>query len=200
MNSFSDDIELVEYFRQGEGRAFKRLHDHFFRQLCYFADKLIENKEEAEDIVTNCFVKLWEKRNDFNSVQKIKSFLYLSTRNACLNWLKHIRVENRSFKEIRFLSGNEDPILNELVEAQVLQAIYEEIENLAPQCREIFKLLFLKGKSTAEIAEQMSINVQTVRNQKTKALQEIRMAMFKRDLPMWAVMFILAAIAQENLN
>jgi RNA polymerase sigma-70 factor (family 1) len=195
------DDRILEDFRQGDTQALSEVYHIYFRTLCYFADKFIDNKQAAEDIVADSFIKLWEKRNDFENIQTIKSFLFVATRNACLNFLKHEKIETRSHKEIRSLAiESDDQVINEQIEAAVLHAIYEEVESLPAQCRNIFKLLFYKGMTTAEIAEHLDLSPQTVRNQKTKAIQLLRTALLRKNLPLSAVLFFLAVISRENLN
>lgn len=194
------DNSIITEFQEGKEFALNQVYQSLYRPLCYFADKLVENKEQAEDIVTESFMKVWEKRRDFDSLPKIKAFLYISVRNACLNYLKHAKTQLRSYKEIKYLGQNEESVINEAIETEVLNAIFEEIERLPAQCKEIFKLLFFKGMSTAAIAEQMNLSVQTVRNQKSKALDMLRMALLKRNIPLSVILFFLAIVGQENLN
>src|SRR5687767_5022335 len=80
----TDIIYIIEDFKKGSTRALNYIYNLFYNPLCYFAGQLV-SKEEAEDIVTDTFVKLWLKHEDFHSLQGIKAFLYIAVRNSCLD-------------------------------------------------------------------------------------------------------------------
>ena len=71
---------------------FRSIFDKYYISLCMFANQYVENDALAADIVQECFVKLWQLRDDFMYVHQIKSFLYTSVRNKSLNELEHTKV------------------------------------------------------------------------------------------------------------
>jgi len=182
INEFSND-DLIAGFKNGDQEAFNCIYKTHFRPLCYFARGLIYNKEEAEDIVVETFIKLLRKRNDFDALHSIKGFLYTATRNACLDFLKHVKRKTASHKEIIYLvEKDEDFIQSKIIKAELLQLILNEVEQLPDIRKKIFKLIFIEGLSTAEIAETLDITVDTVRVQKARALHSIRTAILKKGL------------------
>jgi RNA polymerase sigma-70 factor (family 1) len=186
----NNDIDLLEGFRNGNETAIRKLYVLYYRPLCYFNQKLINFSQEAEDISTETFLKLLQKRNDFDSLSDIKSFLFTASKNACLDFLRKEKRHNKSHQEISLLSPLEELFgEQEMITAKVLQAIYAEIENLPNQCQQVFKSVFIEGKSTAMIAEEMGISPQTVLNQKTKALQKIRLALRQENV-LYAGLFL----------
>lgn len=173
----------MEGFKNGNELAIKKLYTLHYRPLCYFNQKLINYKQEAEDISTETFLKLLKKREDFDTLPEIKSFLYMASRNACYDFLRKEKRQNQSRQEsIHSLLPEDHFGEQEMITAKVLQAIYAEIENLPAQCQQVFKSIFIEGKSTADIATEMGISPQTVLNQKAKALQKIRLALHKEKL------------------
>ncbi|SMO38855.1 RNA polymerase sigma-70 factor [Solitalea koreensis] len=178
-----NNSNIINGFRNGEEVACRQLYALYYRPLCYFAQKLVHNKEEAEDIVVNTFLKLLNKKNDFDNLPDIKSFLYQAVRNTCFDFLRKSKYRDKANKEIEYLSeayeffGEE-----EMITANVLQIIYAEVENLPGQCKQIFKSIFIEGKSTSVVASEMGISTQTVLNQKTKALQKLRLILYKEGL------------------
>ena len=72
--------------------------------LCMFANQYVENDALAADIVQECFVKLWQLRDDFMYVHQIKSFLYTSVRNKSLNELEHTKVMNEYAQKVQEMS------------------------------------------------------------------------------------------------
>ncbi|WP_166922989.1 RNA polymerase sigma factor [Flavobacterium poyangense] len=188
----NNDIDLIEDFRNGKEKAIRKLYLLYYRPLCYFNKTLIKYSQEAEDISTETFLKLLQKKKDFDTLSDIKAFLFVSSRNACYDFLRKEKRHKKAHEEISFLTESVEQFgEGEMITAKVLQAIYCEMENLPQQCQEVFKSIFIDGKSTAQIAGEMQISPQTVLNQKSKALQKIRLALHQEN--------ILSAIALVNM-
>lgn len=192
----------ISAFQRSDPKAISQLFGLYYRSLVYYAGSIINNTGEAEDIVVECFVKLMKKPGDFGSLQNIRSFLYVATRNACYNYLQYLKVDARSQKELQYLH---DPLSGEAgpdyarMDAEIIQAVLQEVENLPPQCRQVFKYLFFKQKSTQEIAELMGLSVKTVRNQKARAIQLLQTALLKKNL-LPAVLFLqLMSLAGDEI-
>lgn len=172
-------------FQNGSPEAISQLFALYYRSLVYFADSIIKNRNEAEDIVVEGFVKVMQKTKDFESLANIKAFLYVVTRNACYNYLKFLKVDARSQKELQYLH---DPVAEvpgtdfAMMDTEIIGAIMEEVENLPPQCRQVFKYLFLQRMTTQEIADLMGLSVKTVRNQKARAIQLLQTFLLKKNL------------------
>lgn len=176
-------MNLLERFRNGNDIAIRELYEIHYRPLCYFNQKIIQHMQEAEDISTEIFLKLLHKKNDFESLQQIKAFLFTASKNACLDFLRKEKKQQKSQDIISpVLDIDENLIEQEMLTAKVLQSIYAEIESLPKQCKYVFKAIFIEGKSTTVIAEEMGLSPQTVLNQKTKALRIIRSAISQQDL------------------
>ncbi len=183
MNVVHKYQDVITGFRNGEEPAVRQLYDLHYRALCYYAEQLTGDKEEAEDIAVDTFLKLLHKKNDFDNLADIKSFLYRATRNACFDYLRKNKRKDRRNRELTFLAEPDELFGDqEMIITKVLQVIYAEVENLPGQCKQVFKLLFMEGKSTAEVATEMGISTQTVLNQKSKALQSLRLSLYKEGL------------------
>lgn len=175
--------DLLNILSEGDATALRRLFDVYYTPLCYFAEKLTGDHAEAEDMVMDIFTRLWQKKQELTAISNIKAFLYTSVRNACMDFLRKQSRHDDSHREIRYLSEQgEVYAINEEIFAKVLQHLQEEIEQLPRQCRSVFKLLYLEGLSTQQVAERLHLSVQTVRNQKTRAIQLLRAALGEKDL------------------
>ncbi len=177
------NIDLVSLLREGAEEGVNMLFRMHYRPLCYFATNIIGDEKEGEDIETESFLKLLDKRSNFSTLTEINGFLFTATRNACIDFLR----KKKSRKEVplefeKFAGFSEAELHNELITAQVLQAIYIEMENLPSQCRAIFKAIFIEGKETSTVATQMGLKRQTVLNQKTKALRLMRNFLSKKGI------------------
>lgn len=88
---FSDDSYLLEEIKRGNEEAFVYLFKNYFPRLRGYAIRFIEDEEIVRDIIQECFLKFWEKRDLLSSVS-ITSLLFAMVRNGCLNYLKHVSI------------------------------------------------------------------------------------------------------------
>ena len=164
----------IDRFRQGSRDDFKFVYELYFDAQYTFAYNLIRNEAEAEDITTETFVKLWRLRANFENLNNIKAFLYVTTRNACLDSLRFLQKQRSVHKEVLYLIGQEEYIKNEIIDAEVFTELTRKIESLPDKCRKIFKLIYFNNLSTSEVAEEMGISNQNVLNQKARAIHILR--------------------------
>ncbi|MBO9203270.1 MULTISPECIES: RNA polymerase sigma factor [Niastella] len=195
MKQLSDEI-LIE-FSLGKPHAFQAVFDSFRMRIFYFVKNLIDDSLSAEEITSDTFVKLHRIHDKFNTFNNIQAFLFITARNASLDYLRRRERERQHKAELKAHEelGQEGvlPLFAETdIEANVLQYIYGEIEKLPPKSRLVFKLFYLEGKSVSDIANLMQISIQTVANQKSTALKLLRMKVLNRPglffmLLFWAV-------------
>jgi RNA polymerase sigma-70 factor (ECF subfamily) len=177
------DQQIIVAFNTGDEESLSYFFKLHARSLKYFAEKLILDVAEAEDIVADCFYKMWEKRAEFDTTQNIKAFLFVSCRNACLNYLRGLKRKTAA-QEHYFvqLERSQDTILNEIIETEFLQILNAEIDRLPERIREVVKLIYFEGKRTDEIAMQLDVSVKTVRNQKARAVELLKTAFLKKGM------------------
>lgn len=163
--------------------------------MCLYAERLTGHIHQSEDIVAEVFLKALDKRAEFKSLDNLKGFLYRAIRNASINYNMAVKRHNAAHEQIGYLTRDNyetDAIFNnEVLRMELVHEIYKEIENLPAQCSKIFKLLFINGLATDEIASLLSINVQTVRSQKARAIQLIKIQLLKTNkiLPLLFLLF-----------
>lgn len=183
MRSLPLDNEIITSLKNGDPDALQNLLKLYYGPLCLFAERLLADSAAAEDIVGESFVKLWHKKNDFETHQNLKAFMYITVRNACLNFLKQARRESLSKKQHAYLTGEkEEFVLNEMIRAEVLKEIMDEVNNLPEQCRKVLKFAYLEGLKNQEIADLLNISIHTVKNQKARAIQLLKIRLRDRDL------------------
>ena len=175
--------DMVSLLNDGKEEGLSYYFSLHSRSLKYFAIKLIQDQSEAEDIVAMCFHKLWQSRADFNTGQQIKGFLFISCKNACLNYLRGLKRRTASQAlYLKQFEENEETILHGIIETELLELLNAEIELLPEKMREIFKLVYFEGMKTDEIAAQLNLSVKTVRNQKAKAVEILRANFLKKGI------------------
>lgn len=150
---------------------FKNLFNTLYPRLIAYSVNYVKDKIAAEEIVEDCFMKLWEKRNDLGHIDNLKSYLYTMVRNASFNYL-----ETRK----KLISLNQDEhdseikIENDIIEAEVHAILYQALENLPAKCRKVFELSCLMGIKYKDIAKDLDISINTVKSQRTRAIKLLR--------------------------
>ena len=184
MDHHNPDPHIVEAFRKGDPKAFDVLFRMLYPHLCYFAYQLIGDSPDVEDLVKDSFVMLWRKHRDFDNGRAMKAFLYVSARNACIDLLRRRKVKNTFYEEMTYLQGDsgEGLALDQLIRAEFMQEVYNEIEQLPEKRREVLKLAYLEGLKNDEIAERLGISPYTVKVHKVKALAFLRLRFAGRKI------------------
>jgi len=178
------DNDLIIQFNQGDTEAFTAIYNNYYLTLYNFVKKFISEREDAEDITADIFFKLWRLRANFDNIKNIEAFLYITGRNACLDFLRHLQRQGERQKELLhvLLQQPTEGVLQEDLKAEVLKSIHKEIEKLPRSCRNVFKMAYLEGLSNSEIAETLQINNQSVRNHKQRAIKLLRIALLNRNI------------------
>ncbi|MBN1598728.1 MAG: RNA polymerase sigma-70 factor [Bacteroidales bacterium] len=174
--------EILRQIRQGKVVAFEKLYKQFSGNLLLYANSLVGRLDIAKDILQDTYIKIWEKRQEIVISTSVKSYLYRSVRNACLDYLKHEQVKSKYVdqskealreKEINYLTAYYE-YSDDSVNKRRLDETYKAIEKLPEQCRRIFKLSRFEGLKNKEIAEKLQISVRSVDTQIYRALKSIR--------------------------
>lgn len=178
-----NDAELALRFVEGDRRALDQVYQRFYRPLAYFAYQLTNNMQQSEDIAAVSLIKIWERRQDFNELKSIKSFLYTASKNAALDYLKAQKVRANASASLRHdIEENEDQINAFQVEAELLQHIYDSIGALPAKARQVFTMIYIDGLTVEAIAERLNMPVQTVRNNKSRAIELLRIELIRRNV------------------
>jgi len=96
-----EDKYFLEEIKNGNPNALKKVFETFYSQLCNFAYQFLNDNDQSEDIVQALFVKLWEKRSELAIETSLKSYLFRSVRNQCLNLIQHEKVKKLHEERIR---------------------------------------------------------------------------------------------------
>jgi len=156
------------------------LFKQYYRPLCLYAAHYLNGDIVAsEDIVQDCFVKLWQRddsdrRNitDKRNISDKRAFLYTAVRNACIDTLRRQHPEMTSIdpSDLEGTISDEEAVDRSEREAKV----WEIINGLPDRCREVFLMAKRDGMTYNEIAEELDISVKTVEHQISKAMKKLR--------------------------
>lgn len=167
--------EFALAFSRGEEHAF----DWFFRQLypalTFFSNRIIRNQEAAEEIASSAFIKLWAKQAQFTSHQFLKSYLYTIVKNDSLKWLAREGKAKAAMTEVSYLHpAQEDDYTHAIITSEVTRQLLSTINMLPSECKKVFKLIYLEGKSVKETAEELQVSLSTIKTQKARGLKIIK--------------------------
>lgn len=176
------DSILVKLLKDGNTKVFESVYNRFFVRLFVYAREYVGNEEVAKELVQDTFLKLWEVKTALNDDTHLSSYLYRITRNNCLNYLKHLKVQEkfrnysalkRMELELNYNALNHDSA-ERLISEELEEKINQVIDSLPPRCKQVFKLSRFQDKKYREIAHELNISIKTVENQIQKALKILR--------------------------
>lgn len=183
-----DSALHIADFRRGDSAAFMRIFDEYNRPLLYFAQKFIPYTGVAEECVSDCFIRLWQLRERFETMQNIKAFLYISVKNACLNYARSSHARQRFQPEPAEDLLSEQPVFfARMVQAELMDIIYREIENLPEKQRAVFRMSHLEGCSTEEICEALNMTASAVFANRSRATETLKKLLKDKNLGMYLV-------------
>lgn len=160
--------------------AFEKVFKTYFKSLHAFAYTFIKDEIIAEEIVQNVFFRIWEKKEQLQIDDSLKSYLYRSVHNESLNHIKHLKVKTSFQLEY---SGNMEPLnqdaSNQMIAAELETKIQKAINELPQQCRIIFQMSRFEQLKYQQIADQLNISIKTVENQMGKALKVMRLKLIE---------------------
>lgn len=160
---------------EGNIDNFEALFKTYYAPLVVYACRFVTETDIAREIVQDFFVRLYEKRLTLNIDTSIKSYLYRSVYNCCINYLNQRAIQEKHLRNIDMEKVDEDNLENEINRIEMQQKIYEVIETLPAKCRRIFKMNRLEGLKNEEIAVKLNLSKRTVETQISKALKTLRL-------------------------
>jgi RNA polymerase sigma-70 factor (family 1) len=167
--------EIIGAIREGNERIFEETFRKYYQSLCNYANSILKEMDEAEEVVQNLFLSIWEKRTDLEINISLKSYLYRAVHNHCLNRIKHLKVrEEYQQYATNFYDASYESVSQTVMKNELETKIEEAIRKLPEQCRLIFTMSRFEELKYHEIAEQLELSPKTVENQIGKALKILR--------------------------
>ena len=169
--------------------TFKSLFDTMYAPMCLFANKYLNNLDVAKDVVQEVFVKIWEDKIAFQNEHSIKAFLYTSVKNRALDYLKskHQKVLHHYTTDDLAKMESDSFFFREVVVTETSAIIDRAVSTLPEKCAQIIKLS-LKNYTNSEIAQELSISINTVKTQKKIAYKKLR-PLLKESLLFFTYLF-----------
>ncbi len=154
--------------------TFQKVFDIYYNPLCRFAAGYLQDTDDAQEIVQQVFINMWQNRETINPQGQIRSYLFTSVKNRCLN---HIR-DRKKFRSY-YLDVEvelEIPVLEKdnLLEKDIEKQLAETLDKLPEKCRKVFMLCRFEDMKYKEVARKLDISQKTVEAQMSKALRILR--------------------------
>lgn len=169
------EFQLLDRLHRSDESALIELMRAYVAPLSRFAFHYVHSREIAEELVQDVFLRVWEHRTSLDPMTRIKSYLFIATRNSAISHLRHVRVERSRVDE----DAGQDVIhsvtpQSELEGMELQQAVQKAVNALPERCRLIFNLHREEGLTYAEIASVLGISIKTVETQMVRALKTLR--------------------------
>ena len=168
------DSKLVRSFQKGDIKAFDEIFEKYSGRLFGFAMTYLKSKEEAEGLVQEVFLKIWENRKNLKAESSLKSYIFTIAYHLICRHFRTKKIHNHFLKE-QVWSESESLNLQDRIE---YKSALEQVENLIELLPEKQKVIFLKsrkeGKSSREIGQEMNLSTGTVDNHISAALKFLR--------------------------
>ena len=173
MDYGKDAQALVRDLNAGREEAMKYLYAAYYASLCRFARTFVRSSEDAEDIVQQLFIRIWEKKIDVEKMVSLDNYLYTAVSNGCVSFMRRHK-ESEDLERAAGEYEEELPIDKE--------SIWAAVGSLPEQCRVILALAVFDDMKYEEVAERLRISVNTVKTQMKIAYRELRKKLDKRQV------------------
>lgn len=169
-----DHDRLVD-IANGDQEAFRRFFQFYKNKVYSFSYSFTKSAEIAEEITQDVFIKVWTSGASLTEVENIEAWMSTITRNLCFNYLKKLALERKA----RGILQKSRPSAEQNVEQYLsykesARQVAEAVDQLSPQQRLIFNLNRNEGLKNEEIAHQLNLSPNTVKNHMVIALRKIK--------------------------
>lgn len=175
------DPSFISLLQQGDKVAYETLFRLYYDKLIHIAKTYLVRREDAEEIVQDVFLKLWEQKGSLAKIANINAYLFTLVKRECLNHLRHDRIKQEYADKALYRKSTiqygflKDEAASLLLENELEQRIMESLELLPEKCKKVFMKSRMEGLKHKEIAEELGISHKTVDNHIAKALSHLRL-------------------------
>ena len=152
---------------------YEQLFKHNFERLYYHSLDIVHDEDLARDVVSDVYVNVWKLRETI-ALDTALSYLYTSVRNRCIDSLRRMKLKQQYIEFTELMSERYIQADEQIEQKEIKQRIYEVLNVLKPPTKEILEACYIQGKKYKEVAEEMKINIATVKKHMVKALKILR--------------------------
>lgn len=175
-------VRAVLSFQRGEEKGFTYFFNLLYSSLHYYAVRIVNDTDTAEDVVEESFIKIWERHSTFTNPKVVRSWMYTTVKNGALGRLQQFSRDEKRNNDIGYNGELIEPsIENKMIQAEVYGELMNHIDDLPTGCKRIFKLLYKEGMSSREASEALNLSISTIKNQKARGIGLILKWINSRD-------------------
>lgn len=159
------ESNLIYRLSKGDEQAFEAFMDHYSRTLYHYAYSIVRDKDAVEELVSDVFMEVWNKRKTLLEIEHISGWLHTVTYRKAVSWLRHesvIPVQVNIDDVENFHVGTIEAPDEALISQEELETLYEAIETLPPKCKHVFYLAKIDKIPYKEISDILNISIATV--------------------------------------
>jgi RNA polymerase sigma-70 factor (ECF subfamily) len=195
--------KFIHGFRQGKEDSFSAIHKELYSPLCSFCYGIIKNSQEAEDIVSDVFLHIFRKSSEIpvRSLDHLRSYFFMSVRNRSIDYLRIQKMQRTTYGDLNALTEDliEDESLNDRLDTEYIESlrnvkIREAVYSLPQKSVLVLRKIYFENKSYSDIAEELSISVNTVTGLRRQGINILYKVFNLKDFFMQTAIFILVAM------
>ncbi len=153
----------------------EKLFKEYFVRLTVYAYPFVGSEDVAKDIVQEAFIILLGRKDILaRPEQVIKSFLYSTVKNQCLNYKRREAIGAKVHSNMQAAEDEDTDHLTNLIQAEVVGVLHRQLSSLPDKCQHICKLIYFDGKKYDEVAALLNISLNTVKSQRQRALRILK--------------------------
>ena len=169
------DEELMQEIKAGNMFAFDALYEKYCKRVYKFAYSILKSREEAENLMQDGFLNLWENRHNVEKDSSVKSYLFTITYHAAISVIRRKARESEFVEYLKAVQKIDEEPVDVVLEYNELTNKLDEIINSLPERqKEVYLLHRVEALKYNEIAERLHISVNTIENHMSRALKTIR--------------------------
>lgn len=167
----SSDADLVRLIKRGLKGAYEELFERYAPRIFRFSLSYLKSEQDAEELVQDVFLKIWERREKLDSTKNLKSFIFKIAVNSIYDFIRRKNIEH-AFQDFACAQENTqtDTTWHTVIWEEMLANLDELVKQMPEQRRKIFRMSREKGLSNDEIAKELNLSKRTVENQLYRAI------------------------------
>lgn len=173
------DKEILAAYSEGDAKAFEVIYNRYHANIFFIVRKYIHSEEDAKDIRSTCFIKLWELREklQFESMSALYSWIKRSAANACIDYLRKANTKECKKEEIisRYILDNEENVFEVSdKEAIIIERSLNRLEKLPDKFKVVFKMRCFDGLLFKDIAKHLNTDISTIKKRYSRSVKLLR--------------------------
>ncbi len=172
------DLQLTHLLHEDSEEAFTEIYNRYAEKLAGFAAAKLYNLDDAQDVIHDLFVGLWQERKSLIIHQTLEGYLFTKVRSRIIDKIRKNITREEYAKALAGLNASLEPEVDQRIAVRELEKTIEQaLEGLSPRVKEIYRLSRESNLSIREIADRLQLSEQTVKNQLTVALKHLRQSL-----------------------